>query len=173
MRPATVSQTDDALQITLGPSTAYPDGRLRGGVYVDVSAWDHRDWAHVVIRARSSGPGRIGLWFNVRDEEGDPNEGVLIPFEMGAERNVPLVGDSTVQTYQLLMEPRNEWEAPIEQLGVDFSAAEPLTVEIISITVVPVDATSAEGATGAQKLRQPLPSCQHCARAQRRQADGE
>lgn len=46
IRPATVSLMDEALLITLGPSTLYPEGVLMGGAQVDVPEWNHRDWAH-------------------------------------------------------------------------------------------------------------------------------
>ncbi len=127
IRPATVSQTDGALRITLGPSNANERGMLVGGVQVDVPGWNHRDWAHVVIRARSSGPGIILLAFNVWDQEGHPMEGwPSFPFETPgradrAEGN-NLVGDSTVRTHQLRLEPEEwAWEEPIEQFAVSGS----------------------------------------------------
>jgi arylsulfatase A-like enzyme len=149
IRPATVSQTDDALRITLGPSTAGPNGFLAGGVYVNVPEWDHGDWAHVLIRARSSGPGNMTLGFNVSPDEAwkglspDPS-----PYEMEGHET-RLVGDSTVQTYQLALEP---WAEPIEQLGFWIFAREPLTVEILSVRVVPGAAAFASDPAGVMTV---------------------
>ncbi|MFH1762932.1 MAG: sulfatase [Gemmatimonadota bacterium] len=152
IRPATVSQTHDALQITLGPSTAIRRTWLGGGAHVDVPEWDHRDWAHVIIRARSSGPGDIELGFNIWDREGHPNEGRPVPYEMMGRGRARLVGDSTVQTYQLQMEPEGPWEEPIKQLGLWISADEPLTVEILSTTAVPMEALYAEEPAGVSHV---------------------
>jgi 2-polyprenyl-3-methyl-5-hydroxy-6-metoxy-1,4-benzoquinol methylase len=52
-----------------------------------------------------------------------------------------LVGDGTVQTIQLPVVPRDSWEEPIRQLGLWVGAGEPLEVEILTITVIPVDVT--------------------------------
>ncbi|MFH1765038.1 MAG: sulfatase, partial [Gemmatimonadota bacterium] len=152
IRPAAVSQTDDALRITLGPSNANPNGVPVGGAYVDVPEWDHRDWAHVLIRARSSGPGTMSLGFNVWDREGHPREGRPAPYEMGGAQNTRLVGDSTVQTYQLRMEPAGPWEEPIEQLGLWMWSDDHLEVEILSITVVPMDALYGDAPAGVRTL---------------------
>ena len=153
IRPATVSRTVDGLRITLGPSNANQDGQwLVGGAYVDVPAWNHRDWAHVLIRARSSGPGEIALGFNVNPGEAragstpDPS-----PYEMEGDAT-RLVGDSTVQTYQLPLEPQDPWEEPIKQLGVWAWANDPFDVEILSIAVVPIEAAYAEEGVGARQV---------------------
>ncbi|MEE9473850.1 MAG: hypothetical protein V3V82_07695, partial [Acidimicrobiia bacterium] len=131
--PATVLQIDDALRISLGPANERSGGSLLGAVFVDVPDWDHRDWAHVLIRARSSSPGAIGLNFN-NDEWGT--------------RRARLVDDGTVQTYQVWFEPRRTYERAIGQLGIQVFADEPLEVEILSITVVPMAAAYAEAPAG-------------------------
>jgi SAM-dependent methyltransferase len=146
IQPATVSQTDVALKITLGPSTANPNGRLVGGAFIEVPEWEHRDWAYVMIQARSSGPCNIRLGFNVWNWEGHPNEGRPNPYEMwGGGPLARLAGDSTVQTFQLPVEPRDSWEEPIRQLGLWIGAGDPLEIEILSITVVPMDVVIGEG----------------------------
>jgi SAM-dependent methyltransferase len=146
IRPATVSQTDVALRIILGSSTANPNGRLVGGAFIEVPEWAHRDWAYVIIQARSSGPCNIRLGFNVWDREGHPNEGRPNPYEMwGGGPLARLVGDSTVRTFQLPAEPQDSWEEPIRQLGLWIGAGDPLEVEILSITVVPMDVIIGEG----------------------------
>lgn len=153
IRPATVSQTDVALKITLGPATANPNGRLSGGAFIEVPKWAHRDWAHVIIQARSSGPCNIKLGFNVWDREGHPNEGMPNPYEMwGGGPAAHLVGDSTVQACQLPLEPRDAWEEPIRQLGLWIGADDPLEVEILSISVVPTGVDNGErGLPGHQE----------------------
>ena len=152
IRPAAVSQTDDGLRITLEPSNnATLDGGLNGGVYVDVPEWNHRDWAHVLIRARSSGPGDMALGFNVWDREGHPDEGQPYPYESRPVGNTRLVGDGTVQTYQLPFDHPwrlREWHESIGQLGFWIESVEPVTVEILSITVVPMEAVFADEGAG-------------------------
>jgi arylsulfatase A-like enzyme len=144
-RPATVSQTEDALRITLGPSTLIPNGELVvGGVYVDVPEWDHRAWAHAVVRTRSSGPGNIELAFNVWDPERLPDEESADLWEMNGEGFSLLAGNGTVQTHQLLLRPRHPWEGLIQQFGVNIWADDPIDVEILSITVVPQAALYAD-----------------------------
>jgi arylsulfatase A-like enzyme len=149
IRAAEVSQTDDGLRVSLGPDQGNPNERPVGGFYVDVPDWDHRDWAHVILRARSSGPGWIDVAFNLWDQDGHPEEGWPYPYEKGGE-STRLVGDSTVQTYQIAMEPLDPWEEPIEQFGFWMGCPpdEPLTLEILSITVAPMDALYAEEPAG-------------------------
>ena len=61
-----------------------------------------------------------------------------------------LVGDGTVQTYQLPLEPREPWEEPVGQFGLWIWAddPDPLELDILSITVVPMDAVFAEEPAG-------------------------
>jgi arylsulfatase A-like enzyme len=106
------------------------------------------DWAHVVVRARSLGPGSIGLGFNLRDREALPRKESPFPHKVWGRRDAPLVGDSTVQTYQLPLEPADTLDGPIEQLGLWFWSSEPLTVEILSITVEPMEAVFADEGAG-------------------------
>ncbi|MCK5449118.1 MAG: sulfatase, partial [Gemmatimonadetes bacterium] len=154
IRPGAVSRTDDALRVSLGPSNAETNGRwLVGGAYVDVPKWDHRDWAHVLIRARSSGPGTMVLGFNVWDRARVPDEGRLwlIPYETFASPT-RLVGDGTVQTYQLPLEPGTAWDESIEQLGFWIRTDGPAEVEILSITMVPMEAAYADIPAGARQV---------------------
>jgi arylsulfatase A-like enzyme len=142
-RPAAVSQTNDALQITLRRSNEDPSSDLGAGVYVAVPEWDHRDWSHVLIRARSSGPGDIALGFNLDRDL----------YSMVGTRSAPLVDDGTVQTYQLPFEPRFTFERAIKRLRFSAHAHEPLEVEILSITVVPMDAAYAEVPVGVRHVQ--------------------
>lgn len=145
-QPPTVNQVGDALQIIPG-DLADPRGRLVGSVYTEVPSWDHRDWAHVTIRARCSGPGELELGFNLSDEGG------AFPFgDWGTQVNTPLVGDSLVHTYQLSMEPATRGEEPIDQFGVWFASSGPQTVEILSISVSPKEALYAEEPTGVREV---------------------
>ncbi|MEE9533524.1 MAG: sulfatase, partial [Acidimicrobiia bacterium] len=154
IRPGAVSPTDDALQITLGPSNAAPNGLLIGGAYADVPEWDPKDWAHVLIRARSSGPADMILGFNVWDRARQPDEGMpaLVPYEIYGTPPTRLVGDGTVQTYQLPFELGPTWNESIEQVGFWIAADEPLSVEILSITVVPVEAVFADEPAGIRHV---------------------
>ena len=164
IRPATVSQTDDALQITLGPSNANASNEPVGGVFVDVPEWNHRDWAHVVIRARSSGPGDMALGFNVWDREGHPDEGWPYPYEMRGGVTAPhslWLVTARYRRTSCRWSPKSRGKAPVrassalERIGT----GEPLTVEILSITVVPMAAVFAEEPAGIRHVEgQPVPA---------------
>lgn len=152
IRPAEVRQSHEALRVTLGFSNANPGGALVGGVLVKVPGLDHRDWAHVIIRARSSAPGYFGLGFNLRDQEETPEREAPNPFRARG-RTARIVGDGTVQTYQIRLKPWEPLEEPIEYLGVWIGGvSEPMTVEILSITVVPLDAVYGEARAGIRTL---------------------
>jgi hypothetical protein len=88
--------------------------------------------------------------FNVGDQEEDPGSGQRFPYKAGEVRT-SLVGDSTVQTYLFLMESDEASEDPLEQLGLWIGAPAPLTVDILSITVVPMDSFRAEESAGVRR----------------------
>ncbi|MFH1833493.1 MAG: sulfatase-like hydrolase/transferase, partial [bacterium] len=150
IQSARVFQTDEALRIVLGPSNAGPNDWLMGGAYVDVPEWDHGDWAELMIRARSTGPGHMRLAFNVWRREGHPNEGSPVPYEMRGT-STPLVGDSTVRTYQMQFEPSQTWDEPVRQLGLWIVAEDPLEIDILSVSVVPTEASYAEEPAGVRE----------------------
>ncbi|MFH1763269.1 MAG: sulfatase-like hydrolase/transferase, partial [Gemmatimonadota bacterium] len=147
IQPAGVSQTDEALRIALGPSNERSFGWLLGGVCVDVPEWDHRDWAEVLIRAQSTGPGFVGLAFNVRRREGILDDESPGAYE-ATGGDTPVIGDSTVHTYQLAFEPDQAWDEPVRQFCLTMASRAPFQLEILSISVLPVEASFADKPAG-------------------------
>lgn len=149
IRREPVSPGDSVLRVTLDASTGF-----RGGVFVEVANWRLQDWAHVTIRARSTGPGVIQVGFNLRQTGAEPlHPGVRGPFEMINRGRAPLVGDGTVQTYQISMEPDREWDEPVVQLGIWVFGLEPTTVEVLSITAVPEAALYRDAPAGVAEVQ--------------------
>jgi hypothetical protein len=69
MAPAGVSFTDDALRLTHTERTRNPSGHPGGGIYIDLPDLTRRDWAEVVIQARSENEDSwIYAGLNLREE---------------------------------------------------------------------------------------------------------
>ncbi len=145
---------DDALRLPLtAENRASPNGRrLIGSIYVDLPDWDLADWAYVEIRARAQGPmSGMGLYFNY-DEE-DSGSSVFPVYSLGAQ--APLITDGTVQTYRLSLDDSRmrEWEGPWTHLGFFFNSqdnAETITLDILSIRVIPKEAEYALDRVGVR-----------------------
>ena len=54
VKPVKLERTDDALRLTLDESTNNLDGDPRGGIVINLPAWDPSRWDYIVVRARSS-----------------------------------------------------------------------------------------------------------------------
>lgn len=148
-----VERTKDALRVTLLeggrlPKTANaPNGSLRGGIYIDFPDWHSGDWAHVVLRARTTSSVRnviIGL---------NPLEGVVPATATQAtfQRNggsTPLVSDGSVQTYHVRLNWGRGAGGLWRRVGLDFSASEPGSIDILSVSVVPTAALYAQDRLG-------------------------
>ncbi len=80
---ATVYLADDK-RLTEG--TRWPDGRLRGGLYIDLPDWRREDWAYVLVRARTSeGIRTFGIEFNLREGPLRLDSGPAAPFQFRGE----------------------------------------------------------------------------------------
>ncbi|UCG76104.1 MAG: sulfatase-like hydrolase/transferase [Gemmatimonadota bacterium] len=145
-----VSRTEDALRITLGDVdvTDEDDDTAVGGIYIDVPDWKRDEWAYVQVRARSDADvdwmGFI-LGFNLRDksevEEGAEDED--LPFEYYGE-TATVIRDGTIQTYNLRADwSGGRWEGPWKQMVLGFWAEKEASIELLSVTVIPKEATYA------------------------------
>jgi hypothetical protein len=146
----TRSTTEGALRLKLKESGALAGDRLICAIYVELGDWKVGDWGHVEIQARTSDRMRdIGLAFNHTTEE----FGDSFPFYSFGDR-APLVTDGTVQTYRLsLGEIRKRWEGPWTHLAVWFTGADKemdVTLDILSVRVVPLEAAFASELLGTQ-----------------------
>jgi arylsulfatase A-like enzyme len=146
-----LSRTDDALRVTLGKSTEKKRKFAAGLLYVDVPDWTPDDWAHVQVRARTSNKvNTIGLAFNLR-EESKKDDKNLPPFLYWGE-NAPVIQDGSVQTYSLRADwSGGQWKGKWRQLILYTFAEEPVSIDILSVTVIPKEAGYADKPTGVQE----------------------
>ncbi len=157
-------RVDDALRLPLTTDNRADGPRLIGLIYVDLPDWKIEDWAYVEIRARTQDPMLVvGIPFNYT--RGAPR-GVFPFFSVG--RTFPtyregsdrafLVTDGTVQTYRLsLAWPRmRSWQGPWTHLAIWFNSqddAEAVTLDILSVRVIPREAEFAADRAGVRTDR--------------------
>ncbi len=158
VRPATLSRTDDALRISLTEANDYelpwsdrPD--LAGGIYVDLPDWRREEWGNVLVRARTSDKVEgISIGFKIREEIG-PGKWERFAFEFGSP-DVPMIRDGSEQTYVMRadwsMDYAEQWEGPWRQLGVEIWSNEPVSVDILSVSVIPKEANYAGAPVGVK-----------------------
>ena len=151
IEPATLTHAEDALRVTLTEGTKNPNGDPRGGIYVNLPDWRREDWAYVLVRARASEEvDWVELEFNLREGSGTATDSPF-PFRFDGEW-VFVVNDGSVQTYLLRADrPRQpDWEGPWQQLGLWFGAEEPASIDLLSVSVVPKEATFADARVGVR-----------------------
>ncbi|MCH7892371.1 MAG: sulfatase-like hydrolase/transferase, partial [Gemmatimonadetes bacterium] len=141
--PARLTGTADGLLVTLTDAMRNPAGNPQGGIYIDVPDWVRDDWAHIQVRARSEADVdwmQLRVGFNLREESEWEEEG---PFEFWGE-NTRFIRDGTVQTYSLRADwSGGEWEGPWKQLILGFWAEKEASIDLLSVTVIPKEATYA------------------------------
>ncbi|MHC4711350.1 MAG: sulfatase-like hydrolase/transferase [Planctomycetota bacterium] len=149
MAPVRLSVADDALRMTLGDIdvTDDEDDAWIGGIYVDLPDWRRDDWGHIQVRARSDADVdwmSLLVAFNLRDEsemEKDDVNPTLFEF-IGETATV--IRDGSVQTYLLRADWSGwGWEGPWEQLVIGSWADGPASIDVLSVTVIPKEATYA------------------------------
>jgi arylsulfatase A-like enzyme len=142
-----LSQGEDAMRFWVGDVDVTDDDNDRawGAIYVDLPNWERDDWAHIQVRVRSDADvDRAGLMlaFNLRDRA-EMEEEEVGPFRFRGE-NAPVIHDGTVQTYNLRADwSGGRWEGPWKQLVLGFWASEEASIDILSVTVIPKEATYA------------------------------
>jgi arylsulfatase A-like enzyme len=149
--PATLALAEDALRLTVTEETRNSNGDPSGGIYLEVPGWDPQDWAHVLVRARSTGGVEsFGVRFNLREEGGEAPP-FMGPFQRLGEV-AEVVDDGTVQSYLLRLDwsggqSFEEWEA----LGLWFIAEEePGSIDILSIQLLPKEAGYVDAGHGVR-----------------------
>ena len=152
-KPVQVTRTKDALRLTLTEAHRRPQRGsnrrlLLGRIYIDLPDWRREDWAYVLVRVRTSGDvGAIGVGFNLREQPAGPWPWQQRPFLFDGEY-VHVISDGSVQTYLMRADWSWEWEGPWRQLGIYVTAREPASLDILSISVIPKEATYAEAPVG-------------------------
>ena len=158
VKPAKVSRTDDSLRISLTKANDYklpwndrPD--LGGGIYIDLPDWRREEWGDILVRARSSDKVEgITIGFKLREKIG-PEPWERLPFLFGSPP-VPVIRDGSEQTYVMRadwsMDYSDQWEGPWRQLGVGIWSHEPVSIDILSISVIPKEARYAGAPVGVK-----------------------
>lgn len=153
IKPVSLLRTQDALRMMLTDANKNPNNpnSLVGGFYVDLPGWRREDWAHVVVRARTSDEvSWIGVAFNLRERSATTTTGNSFPFRYTGDNSFP-VRDGAVQTYVLRADwSGGEWEGPWRQLGIWVRSDKPASIDILSIAVMPKEALYAHAPAGAR-----------------------
>ena len=153
--PATVTRTPDALRVTLAEG-----GNLFGGLVVEVSDLQVREWGVIEVRARTSDPVRgIVTGFNLREGSGSL-QGPPFPFEFFSPFT-PVSADGEVHTYRLRADSaptQQGWDGEWRELGLWIGAAEPASIDILSVRIVPKEAPFSDAAVGVRSADMQEPS---------------
>ena len=148
--PLQMTQTEDALRLTLTEANRDPRGDiLHGDIYVSLPDLKRGAWGYVLVRVRNSGPVlRFGVMFNVQRDTA-PDQGM---FQVGGDA-VDVINDGSVQTYRLRADwPLREGEDQWQELGLYFNASGPGSIEILSVQLVPKEAPFADAAVGVRTV---------------------
>ncbi|MCZ6778904.1 MAG: sulfatase, partial [Acidobacteria bacterium] len=152
--PLQMTQTEDALRITLSEAHRHPrEDHLHGVFYVPLPNLERGEWGHVVVRARTSDDIRtLVLAFNL----GNPNrpaadqKGMFQFYGQG----VPVIQDGSVHTYVMRAdwspEEFEEWEDPWQELGFAVNAREPASIDLLSVSIISKEATYAHAPVGVR-----------------------
>ena len=148
MEPPTLTRMEDALRVTLTEGTRHPDGGPVGALELEVPGWRREDWVSLVVRARSSEElGGLYVLFNRRDGVGAASD-FSNPYRHVGDV-AWLVPDGAIQTYQLGLNIFDgAWEGPWQQLALWFSARAPLSVDVLSVSLIPAEAAFASAPVG-------------------------
>jgi hypothetical protein len=155
-----LSRTEDALRIAMGDVDVTDEDNdwAWGAIYIDVpdwerDDWERDDWAHVQVRARSEAEADrmwVGLFFNLRDESEREDEEDFDHFEFFGEM-ATVIRDGTVQTYSLRADwSGGQWKGPWKQLYLGFWAEKEASIDVLSVTVIPKEATYAGEPAGVR-----------------------
>lgn len=153
-KPAELERTTDALRVTLSESSRVSEESLAGGIYVDLPDWRGEQWAEVVVRARTaSSVNSMSIGLNPREGSlpaSAAQDHPLSLFVATYQRRggvAPVLRDGLVHTYRIHLDwesdappaggVRGERTGPWRRLGLQFEAAEPGSIDILSVRVVP------------------------------------
>jgi arylsulfatase A-like enzyme len=135
--PAIVGPGDGAMRISADERHRTGNGSLSSLITTPVDGWLAADWSHVLVRARTSDP-LNGMGFVV-------GRASTIRLARGA----PVITDGQVHTYRFEVPRRLSQLGPLEWIGIGFLTDVPGSLEILSVSAVPVRAAYARiGGTG-------------------------
>jgi arylsulfatase A-like enzyme len=152
LKTAVMTRTTEALRVTLPEGSRQADNVLRGGIYVDLPGWRREEWAHLIVRARTTSVTDMILGLNPQPGAVPANAPQASLAQHGGI--TPIVSDGSVQTYQI----RPNWgggpgrTGPWLRVGLLFSASAPGTIDILSVSVVPMTTLYAGERTGVRSI---------------------
>jgi hypothetical protein len=142
---AAVERTSDALRVTLPEDSRDTDNALHGGIYVDLPGWRREEWAHLIVRARTTSVTNMRIWLN-------PGSAVARrPFTINGG-STPIVSDGSVHTYEVRPEWGTARAGRWSRVGLEFSASEPGAIDILSVSVVPIAVLYAGDGRGSRTI---------------------
>ena len=133
-QPVAVTQTEDALRVTLSEPGWQITRRVAfgGAIYTDLPDWNREDWAYITIRARTNDRASLYLF---------------------GDHDLELISDGTVQTYRWRADWSYSWQVwdkVWDKLVVEVIAEQPASVDILSVSVIPKEARYAEAPAGVR-----------------------
>ena len=147
--PARLEQRDDSLRLWFD-TERNDENEFVGGIVTQLPGWRVGEWAHVAVRARAQPEaGGVCLGFNLSEP---PGSGKV---EARGEC-ARFIADGTEQTYLLRAAHirSGELESDWRELVLMFWAREPTSVDILSVSVIPREATFAGAPLGlADEIR--------------------
>ena len=145
--PPRVVQDEGVLRVELADGMQNRGGTLVGGVFIELGGPDPADWGAAEARTRSSGPLEwVGVGRNLRAGSGGVDDAPW-PFEEWAGSTSAITGGTQTVGVELVL-PEDGAVAEWRELGLWFGAAEPVTIEILSIRMIPREARFAAASAG-------------------------
>ncbi len=151
-----LARTGEGLRVSLTERSRVSSGQLRGPIHVDLPQSDRGDWEEVIIKARADSASPVdNVWlaFNLRDGRGTASGQQQPPFLFQGQRS-PIVRDGAVHTYRLRVGAGAPgFRGPLRQLVIIFgTTGEPGSIELLSVSVMPVGAKYADSAQGVRAV---------------------
>jgi hypothetical protein len=134
-----LERRSDALRLALTEGSRQADKLLHGGIYVDLPGWRREEWARLVVRFRTTSVTTMFIGLNrqegVLPANATPEQATF--FRAGG--TMPILRDGLVHTYEIGPDWGNDGRAGLWwRVGLDFTASEPGSVDILSVSVVPI-----------------------------------
>ena len=147
-----IERTNDALRVTLSDGLRQAGESFHGGIYIDLPTWRREEWADIVVRARTTASGgSMAIGMNL------PPAGRIAANAMQANSQrtggtASLVADGSVQTYQISPSWGNARAGPWQRVGLEFTASEPASIDLLSVSVNPIDAAYTDAPHGVRDI---------------------
>ncbi len=143
-----VTEAGGALRLELTDRTVNLNGFHVGGVYTDLGSLNGTDWGAIEVEVSASAPfAGMAVGRNLRSGSGEADD-YPWPFEDGVARIGDDPGAGTHVLKANLPYPDDGTRPEWRQLGLWFGAESPVTIEIVSILLVPRDAPFADASAG-------------------------